>query len=101
MISLRARRFFRKTARVGLTGLSLPFYIPYGIGLGAKAISKYWWKEIVSTEGTKKGTKMIIENLKAAWETPNHLIGIPLFAVSKILSWPTKKFREINNKLKS
>lgn len=100
MISLRTRRFFRKSARVGLTGLSLPFYIPYGIGLGLGKMGKWFGKEILLSEGTKKGSKMAWENIKATLETPQQIVGIPLFALTMALSWPTKKLREINKKLK-
>lgn len=98
--SLRSRRFFRKSARVGLTGLSLPFYIPYGVGLLLKKMGAYYWKGIFMTEGTKKGGRIIREHWKAIAETPHHIAGIPLFALSKALSWPTRKFREINIKMK-
>ena len=99
-LSIRTRRFLRKTARVGLTGLSLPFYLPYGIGVGLGALGKYWWKEIFMTEGTKKGGRILRDNVKKFFETPQHIVGLPVFALSKILAWPTNKFRELGNKLK-
>ena len=72
ILSLRVRRFFKKAAGIGLTALSLPFFIPY---LGVKTVARAYYDNILMTPGAKKGARMIIEDWKAFAETPQQIIA--------------------------